>query len=308
VPDEEIGYLVMHIGAAVERTAQAQQRYRALVVCSSGIGSSKILATRIKKEIPEIISLQNLSLFEVGRIPKSEYDVIISTIPLPMDPSEYVLVSPLLPQEDIRKITYYLHNMSRSRASRTQETVRADGEGPGQMLKAMHRYAGYAVELLDGFQVRRLENHSGGIREILGGICGELVEQGVIREAEPVVRELLEREKLGGLGIPGTSLALFHGKNEQVIRSSFTVHVLPQPIRLRSMDEQEVPIRILLLLLGPRDVPREGLEVLSEISSLLIEEEMIAALEAGDGQRIADYLAERLFRFCRKKTGLERTE
>ncbi|CAJ1000808.1 mannitol operon transcriptional antiterminator [Brevibacillus aydinogluensis] len=308
VPDEEIGYLVMHIGAAVERTSQTHRRYRALVVCSSGIGSSKILATRIKKEIPEIVSLQNLSLFEVGRIPKSEYDVIISTIPLPMDPSEYVVVSPLLPKEDIQKIAYHLHNLSRSRASRAAVAVRADGEGPKQRLNAMHQYAGHAVQLLDGFQLRRLEDHSDDIRVLLDQICGDLVQLGVIREAEPVVRQLLQRERLGGLGIPGTTLALFHGKYEQVVRPSFTVHVLCQPILLKAMDEREMPIHTLLMLLGPRDVAKEGLEVLSEVSSLLIEDEMIDALEAGDRQRIADCLAEGLYQFCRKKTGMERTQ
>lgn len=110
------------------------------------------------------------------------------------------------------------------------------------------------------------------------------------------------------MGIPGTSLALFHGRYEQVLRPSFTVHRLSQPIRLRSMDEQEVQISCLLLLLGPRDMPKEGLEVLSEISSLLIEEEVIAALEEGDGQRCAACLAERLYHFCSKKTGWERRE
>jgi mannitol operon transcriptional antiterminator len=86
------------------------------------------------------------------------------------------------------------------------------------------------------------------------------------------------------------------------------VHVLCQPILLKSMDEREMPIHTLLMLLGPRDVAKEGLEVLSEVSSLLIEDEMIDALEAGDRQRIADCLAEGLYQFCRKKTGMERTQ
>lgn len=42
---------------------------KALVVCSSGIGSSKMLASRLKKELPEIESFDMSSLIELkGRM------------------------------------------------------------------------------------------------------------------------------------------------------------------------------------------------------------------------------------------------
>jgi mannitol operon transcriptional antiterminator len=84
--------------------------------------------------------------------------------------------------------------------------------------------------------------------------------------------------------------------------------LLEEPIQLKSMDEQEMSIHVLLLLLGPTEIPREGLEVLSEISSMLIEEETQSIFESGEVQPIADYIAGRLYSFCLKKTGLERTK
>ncbi|MFD2368771.1 BglG family transcription antiterminator [Brevibacillus sp. GCM10020057] len=309
VPDEEIGYLVMHFGAAMERTKQEQQRYRALVVCSSGIGSSKILATRIQKEIPEIVSLKNLSLFEVGRVPDHEYDLIISTIPLPSSPMEYVVVSPLLPQEDIQKIKYYLHKAGQAKK---RPGIRSESppkkEPAGRKLQVLSRYAGYAAELVEGLRVSAWDNRGQDIANVLTQIGEELQGSGVIRNTKAVVRQLLDREKLGGLGIPGTSMALFHGKSEEVGTVSFTIHVLAQPVSLKSMDDQEMPIRLLLLLLGPKDVSREGLEVLSEVSSLLIEEEAQRIIESGESQHIADYIAGRLYSFCLKQTGLERAK
>lgn len=306
VPDEEVGYLVMHIGAAVERSKQEQQRYRALVVCSSGIGSSKILATRLKKDFPEIVSLQNLSVFDVGRIPKSEYDVIISTIPLPINTMDYVVVSPLLPPDDIQRIKVYLHQKGKILSVQKEMITEVAFEQPFKRLRDTQRYTSYAVELVDGLQLRAWANEGQGIAELLRQICTELMLSGVIWQEEAVVEKLLQREKLGGLGIPGTSMALFHGKYEEVNKVSFTIHLLREPIHLKSMDEQEMSVRMLLLLLGPDDVGKEGLEVLSEISSMLIEEEMQAVLETEEQQRIAEYLAEALFNFCLKKTGLER--
>ncbi|MGO0061889.1 BglG family transcription antiterminator [Brevibacillus fluminis] len=308
VPDEEIGYLVMHVGAAVERTIQENKRYRALVVCSSGIGSSKILAIRIKKELPEIISLQNLSMFEVGRIPKSEYDVIISTIPLPLAEHDYLVVSPLLPQEDIQKIKFYLHSLDQAHVvqAKPEKGATKAGQEPLMRLNAMHRYAGYAVEIVDGLAIHSWGNDGESLEKTLLRMCEQLSRDGAILQPAGVARQLLQREKLGGLGIPETSMALFHGKNQEVTRTSFTVHRLSAPLRLKSMNEEEMSVDTLLLLLGPEDVPREGLEVLSEISSMLIESDMLDVLKSEDPQPLADYIAGKLYAFCRKKIGLER--
>ncbi|WP_289138073.1 BglG family transcription antiterminator [uncultured Brevibacillus sp.] len=307
VPDEEVGYLVMHLGAALERTRQEQQRYRALVVCSSGIGSSKILATRIKKEIPEIVSLQNLSMFDLEDIPESEYDLIISTIPLPLSPMDYVVVSPLLPQDDIQKIKFHLHSTGEKLSAPRAMRVVTSGKKSIEQLRAMQNYSRYASELVEGLRVRAWDNHGLDLRSLLQQISQELKESQTIKEAAPVMQQLLDREKLGGLGIPGTSMALFHGRNDNVIKVSFTIHRLQKPLLLRSMDEEDMSIHWLLVMIGPRDVPQEGLEVLSEISSLLIEEEMQSVLETGETQQIADYIADKLYAFCQKKIGWERT-
>ncbi|UFJ39891.1 BglG family transcription antiterminator [Brevibacillus humidisoli] len=314
VPDEEIGFLVLHIGAAVERAAQVHQRYRALVVCSSGIGSSKILATRLQKEIPELVSLRNVSLFDIGRIPKSEYEVIISTVPLPLDDQPYIVVSPLLPEDEIRKVRSFLQKSSISSSSPTEAAVWHMAERARQVkqpinqLKSVHQYTGYAIQLVEGFQLQSLNNQGWELEELLSAICKSLSQKGTVRDKEAVVQLLLEREKVSGLGITGTRMALFHGRHVQVVRPSFTAHRLQQPIYLRSMDDQQMAIHIVLLLLGPKEMSKEGLEVLSKISSLLIEEEMIAALESADEQVAAGYLQERLYEFCQKQIGMERVQ
>ncbi|WDV95186.1 BglG family transcription antiterminator [Brevibacillus parabrevis] len=307
VPDEEIGYLVMHLGAALERGRQEQQRYRALVVCSSGIGSSKILATRIKKEIPEIVSLKNLSMFDVGSVPRSDYDLIISTLPLSFDPAEYVVVSPLLPQDDIQKIKFHLHNRPvQVESMKKSKGMPPKGKQAQAQLKSMQFYAAFANQIIDGLRQSTVSNVARDMPSVLHDICSELEQRGAIYAVDPVVQQLIEREKLGGLGIPGTAMALFHGRNEAVTTASFTIHFLEQPVRLRSMDEEEMSVDLLLLLLGPKEVPKEGLEVLSEVSSLLIEEEMQELLKTGEIQHIADYIAGKLYAFCLKKTGWER--
>lgn len=299
VPDEEIGYLMMHIGSAIERVNQVHQRYRALIVCSSGIGSSKILANRIQKEIPEIEKLQNLSLFDVGSIPKSDYDVIISTITLPMEPKDYVLVSPLLSPDDIREIKYFLRGINKTGHLHRYDTSTGIVGDPVDKIRSLQRYVNHSLEILEGFHYKKIDTSGLDIKGILTKVLNTL-QNTVIGDRQEVVYKLLEREKLGGLSIPGTDLALFHCRSEEVLQTSFRIYSLSKPIFIRSMDDQEIKIRNLLLLLGPINISKEGLEVLSEISSLLIEEETVNILGTDDERLISVYFAEKLHDFCQK--------
>ena len=60
-----------------------------LVVCSSGMGSSKMLASRLEREIPEIYVRKIVSLVGLGEEDLNDYDLILSTIPLYLKDREY---------------------------------------------------------------------------------------------------------------------------------------------------------------------------------------------------------------------------
>lgn len=294
VPEAEIGYLVMHFGAALERMHWQNARFNALIVCSSGIGSSKILASRIKKEIREIEGLRNISLFEVDNVPKHEYDLIISTIPLPYSQDEYVLVSPLLTKGDIQKIKSYLKGLKRQLAPSRRIARKESADYAIQALKSAHRFLSHVLGILERFRFRAIGNGKNGLDETLRDICSELNKSGIINDVDAVVRQLLDREKLGGLGIPDTQLALFHSRSKHVREAFFGVYDLPQPLQIRSMENNWIGVKTILLLLGPQEISREGLEVLSEVSSLFIEEDAIRLFRSGDESLMHAHLVKKL--------------
>ena len=97
-PEDEIGYLVLYFAVSLDNITK--KTFRILVVCSSGMGSSKMLASRLEREIPEIYVRKIVSLIGLGKEDLNEYDLILSTVPLYLDSSDYLKVSPLLnPQE-----------------------------------------------------------------------------------------------------------------------------------------------------------------------------------------------------------------
>ncbi|MFZ7132548.1 MAG: BglG family transcription antiterminator [Eubacteriales bacterium] len=109
--DDELGYITMHIGAAVQRSIESNgNKYiKAVIVCSSGIGTAKLLSSRLKDEFDQINVINEMSLLEFEAFNKSSVDIIFTTIPI--DTRQYknvVYVSPMLTTEDKSTITNYL--------------------------------------------------------------------------------------------------------------------------------------------------------------------------------------------------------
>src|SRR5699024_648936 len=94
-PREEIAFLVLHFASALLRVEENVQ-LKALVICSSGIGTSKMLATKINRHFTEIADVENHSLFDLDKITLSDYDLIVSTVPIKHIKQEYILASPIL--------------------------------------------------------------------------------------------------------------------------------------------------------------------------------------------------------------------
>ncbi|GCF94128.1 transcription antiterminator BglG [Enterococcus florum] len=99
IPDEEVGFFSILFGGEIARQKEEpeQDEVRALIVCPSGISSSLILQTELKKMFPTIHFEEANSVDQLQSIPESSYDVVFSTINLDIAKSVY-LVKPLMSQ------------------------------------------------------------------------------------------------------------------------------------------------------------------------------------------------------------------
>ncbi|MCW3791753.1 BglG family transcription antiterminator [Paenibacillus sp. LS1] len=300
VPDEEIGFLVMHFGASIERLRALKREIRAIIVCTSGIGSSRMLSSRLSKEIPEIRIMDSVSWYEAARIPTDQYDLVLSTVDLPMDEHQYYKVSPLLTAEESERLRHFIktttlqqqHN--KPRETEVQTTSRySDPDGMEATLIEI-------VRIIGKFQVYPLDNQDIGFYKTVYAMCNVLHGSGVLKEPEEIAKRLEAREVVGSQKIPGTRLALFHTRSEGIYRPSISLFQLTEPL-LRTPDDP-AGVTHILLMLGPRELSKESLEVLSEISALLLQEEMITLLEKGIRDELIHYLSQELVGFYRSKT------
>ena len=85
VTDEEIGYIAMHLGAAMERLKTVHAgKLRALIVCGGGCATAYLLVSRIHAEFPEIDVIEVCSMLELSKekLMATNPDFIISSVSL----------------------------------------------------------------------------------------------------------------------------------------------------------------------------------------------------------------------------------
>ncbi|EKO8575116.1 BglG family transcription antiterminator [Staphylococcus pseudintermedius] len=154
-PDHEIAFLVLHFGGAIQKRKHASS---VLVVCSSGVGTSRILANRLEETFPMIDRTTQISVSDLKSHDLTQYDAIISTVELDIE-QPYLTVSPLLPEHEIAKTSAFLHQQLpqmvadhlRLNNPDTSPTVTAtiDATKVNRKIDAMRE----SLQLLDAFEV-----------------------------------------------------------------------------------------------------------------------------------------------------------
>jgi lichenan operon transcriptional antiterminator len=110
--EDEIGYISLHIGAAIERYFDNNINCKKVViVCGSGYGTSRLLETRLNKVFRDKLNIiECLSYNQYLIKDLSNIDLIISTIPLESNKCPVILVDFALQNKDIEGISKALTN------------------------------------------------------------------------------------------------------------------------------------------------------------------------------------------------------
>ncbi|MDG5472869.1 BglG family transcription antiterminator [Jeotgalibacillus sp. ET6] len=303
----ELAFLVLHFASTLEMRKEAVS-ISALVVCSSGIGTSKMLASRLKKEFPEITDITLSSLQDARMLTLDQFDMVISTVGLMDLDREFLLVSPLLPENEVEKVKRYLQKnmpfITNKKGYRTTEVNLLSDVPVLDSLKKINHLTSVMMDLLTDFDV--IEAEDGKTEEdllkMVDAYCAGI--QAVSREN--IVKELLEaREHLGGLGIPDTGLALYHARSQKIERPLFVLFDLKTPVSIKAMDSSSINMERLLLLIAPDGLDQDVYELLSLISASIIEEDHQLALFTNGSKGDIYRLLERKFdQFIRKKMNL----
>jgi mannitol operon transcriptional activator len=271
IPEEEAAFVAMHFGAALDR-GQGNFPNSVLIICPSGIASSKILASRLEKAFPQIRRLHNASLFDLEKLDAKGFDLVVSTVPLQIPDDLYVQVKPLLSEDEVGRIRDHLRGKllgGRPVNRAVSESLEVFGGGQ-EKLRQMAEATQLIAELVDDVSVERHEAR-GSIPEAVRLMCASLAARGLVSDPKSLENSLLARMELGGIGIPDTALALFHARDATVVRPAFSLHDFDEPLQLEGMDGATMRVRRTLLMVAPLDISTVALEAISEISVAMVE-------------------------------------
>lgn len=93
LPDNEIGYFTILFGGEIANLSERseEKRYKALVVCPSGMSSSLIMISELMTLFPMIDFIEAKSFFEIDQIPLDDYDLIFSSVAIETKHPLYVM-------------------------------------------------------------------------------------------------------------------------------------------------------------------------------------------------------------------------
>ena len=100
--DDEVAFMMIHFQGAIDRLSANR---KILIVCPTGIGTSELIANRLKRvfspqDIVEVVSLRTLYKRDLNKI-----DLVISSVQLEKIDVPVTYVSPLMSKQDLKKVS-----------------------------------------------------------------------------------------------------------------------------------------------------------------------------------------------------------
>lgn len=149
-PEDELCFLVLYFVMMIDKLSN--KAFRVLIVCSSGMGSSKMLTSRLEYEVPEVYVKDIISLTDLHNKDVHDYELVLSTIPLPLAPEDYLKVSPLLNEQELALVQTKINNHKYSDLKTIQRQKQMTVEDFEQHLVQKLFYTKKILELMNHCQ------------------------------------------------------------------------------------------------------------------------------------------------------------
>lgn len=214
---EEIGYLALHIATAIERN---RKPLRVVVVCSSGIGTSQLLALKIKKHFSDLYIVDIKSSLSIIDEDLQDIDLIISTVETNTKFNK-VIISPLLSEGDVRKLQMVVDSLKNKFTDVDKKTLINE-----EFIEINAEYINK--------------------EDLIKSVCQKLIEKGYIYEK--FEESVLMREKKYTTEV-GNGIAIPHGSYKYVNESTLIYISLSKKI----LWKEELVDKVLLFCASEKD-------------------------------------------------------
>lgn len=291
VPEEEIGFLAIHFGAAtvrLEGKTETIRRVHVGIICASGIGISRLMLSKLDKIFRDRIQLEAYGQNDITPYIIGKTDFFVCSIPMQDHSAEFIHVNPLLTEEDINQIRNRIYHYERLPQKAQEETVFTTEL---EQINLLAMQIKTIIRYLEVFKVSQDITFS----ELTEAISEKMSPYG---DRQVMIQEAIEeREKLGSQVFAEFGFALLHTRTKGVTRPSFSVCLTRDGNAFRDPYFKGVHV-VLVMLLPVDDNLKINSEILGHISSELIEDyQFLLTVSGGNKQEIENALSAILKKF-----------
>lgn len=301
-PPSEVGFISIYFSMALDRRAKLARRISVIIVCPTGIGSSRLLAENLHKAYPDLDIHGTTSAFHIEpeELKHEGIDLIISTVKLDTT-YRYIYVSPLLNRQDRMLLDSKFQLILSQKNDRRPHAEKKVPE-TSFTRKDIHFVSRTGAEieyLLDHIRIGRApvlqERH-----EILAYAASLFSDT---PEMESHFYEIMKkRDQLADTYMKPFHALLLHGKSPDIMHPCFGYVHLEPPI----YENARIILGAIVTFIPENDPDQVSAPIVSEIIGALMEHpELLKALREDDDERFTHLLETFLMKFY-KETAADR--
>lgn len=300
LPEAEIAYIAMHIGAAVETAGENHKTCTAAIACPTGMGTSKLLAARLQKQYPKIKIGAIISALQADKAKLQEegVDLIISTVPIQID-FPVIVVNSLLLEKDRQIIEDALYtHAQKARFSPAPPPVNTHSFK--RRLQEITACGESILELLQNFFI--LEGVTAAdLTSLVTSVSHLLPFEETTRQR--LAQALLKRETQGSTLIPGKGLLFLHCRSEDAPGLYFGAARLKQQFYTENAAGRAEAVKGAVVMLAPGGCTPQAVETMRYLSGLLAEDpDFTELLQTAEKDLLQLVISNKLQAFYKEQT------
>lgn len=279
--EDELSYICLHFGAAMEKMNKSYTaKKRVIVVCSTGIATSKLLASKLKNSYEDIEITDILSYNEFISRNTFDIDYVISTIAMKEANIPIIVVNPLLNSEDKLKLSKIFNPKVTRREEDFEKIIEIIQRNT--IIKDMGKLKDELREYLSGDFKEKMPHLCDLLDESLIVTQGKfnspqealncagmlLLNKGIINESylDSIEKCIDKKGKNGPYIVISNGIALPHGRPEDgAIGTGFSIVTLKEPLAFGH--KKHDPVKLIIAFASKDN--KSHLKALEEITAIL---------------------------------------
>lgn len=297
VPEDEVAYIATHIGSALKSEhRRSNNKYRVVIACGNGIGTSQLLAAEIEKEFHNLDIVSIISTFEtdIEKLENLNVDLMISTVPVPNFSLPSIQVNSILTNQDKLNIKNFLDSF----IPKPHKGKSLSFESLKDKLNRLKQYCETILEVASHFNLYE-DAEISNLTELIHFVSSKIVSSAdAMSELEKAFRD---REEKGSTVLGQKDMMLLHTRSNAVDELYFIVVRGKDKIPIYNSKNTLVYLETIVVMVAPIILKGIELEVLSEISRMIITSEFSDILKNGNKEEIFMKLSSILDQFIQTK-------